>query len=263
MDRRVFLGTMAGGLLAAPLAAEAQPAGKMWRIGMAGLYAGQHPPEPLAIFRETLRAEGYVEGRNLALDIRDGDGTRERLDELYRQLINAGADILIAHSNMNAVAAKQATSSIPIVVLYAIDPVGVGLVASLGRPSGNLTGMSYDPASEHVAKLVEFLRQGVPSVTRLGILAAPQQYGSKGFDRYWHAVENTAARLHLPTKRFIVTRREDVDGVFRSIPDSRINGRIVLPLERPELLRQTRRAGGRGRTKNSRSPGPPRRRGAK
>ncbi len=96
-----------------------QPAGKVWRIGIAGLYAGQYPPEPagLALLRETLRAKGYVEGRNLALDIRDGDGTRERLDELYRQLLNAGADILIAHSNMNAVAAKQATSSIPIVVL--------------------------------------------------------------------------------------------------------------------------------------------------
>jgi putative ABC transport system substrate-binding protein len=194
---------------------------------MAGFYPGQYPPEMLAILKEALRAKGYLEGRNLALDIRDGDGTPERLNELYRQLVNDKVDVLLAHSNVNALAAKQATSKVPIVMLYALNPVGLGVVKSLGRPGGNVTGMSYDPAPEHTGKLVELLKQSAPSVTRLGVLAEPALYGEAA-PLYWQAAENAARALRLASKRFEVTRAEDVDGIFQAIAESGMNGLVVL-----------------------------------
>jgi putative tryptophan/tyrosine transport system substrate-binding protein len=129
------------------------------------------------------------------LDIRDGDGTRERLNVLYRQLVNDGADVLIAHAKVNVLAAKEVTSNVPIVMLYALDPVGVGFVKSLGRPGGNVTGTSYDPTSEHIGKLVEFLKEGAPSVTRIGILGEPALYGEAA-PLYWQAAENAVAGAH-------------------------------------------------------------------
>src|SRR5262245_47357803 len=214
-------------LVLMPLAGEAQQAEKIWRIGMAGFYRGQYTPEALAILKEALRAKGYVEGRNLVLDIRDGDGTPERLNELYRQLVADGADVLIAASNVNALAAKQATSKVPIVIVYAIDPVGLGLVKSLGRPGSNVTGTTQDPAPEFVGKLVEFLKQGVPSVTRLGVLGEPA-LAREAAEVYWRAVEDAARTLHLASKRFEVRRPEDLDSLFQSIAASGMNGLVVI-----------------------------------
>jgi len=224
--RRIGLGVVLAITLFAPFVVEAQQPGKVWRIGIASLYPGQHSPVALAILKEALRAKGYVEGQNLVLDIRDGDGTPERLNQLYRQLVNDGADVLIAQTNVNALAAKQATSKVPIVTLYVIDPLGLGLVKSLGRPGGNVTGMSYDPAPEHVGKLVEFLKQIAPSVTRLGILEEPGLYRETA-PLYRHEVENAARALHLASKSFEVRRPEDLEAVFQSIAESGMNGLVV------------------------------------
>jgi putative ABC transport system substrate-binding protein len=223
----VFLGALAGGLLAAPLAAEAQPAGRVWRIGMASLQPGQYPPEPFAILKEALQAKGYVEGRNIQLIVREGDGTRDTMLRLYRQLVAERVDILIAHANVNALAAKEITSSVPIVVLYATSPVEVGLVESLGRPGGNVTGCVWDQAPEHVSKLVEVLKEAAPSVTRVAILGEPQISGPASAS-YQEAVQSAARALHVSSKTFDLTRSEELDAVFKSMADGGMNGVIVL-----------------------------------
>jgi putative ABC transport system substrate-binding protein len=140
MDRRVFLATAAG-LLTAPLAGEAQPAPKVTRIGyLAGnLVATPHRPEA---FRQALRDLGYVEGRNVVIEYRDAEGTIERLPALAAELVALKVDVIVAAGTPAALAAKHATRTVPIVFAAIFDPVTSGLVTSLARPGGNVTGTS-------------------------------------------------------------------------------------------------------------------------
>ena len=144
MDRRTFVGTLAGGLLAGPLAAGAQPVGRMWRIGYLSLVSEklvQYRPW-VAAFRDGLRRLGYVEGENVTIDQRYAAGQVERLPALAAELVRLRADVLVAAPAGSALAAKKVTSTIPIVFMGEPDPVGTGLVASLARPGGNATGLA-------------------------------------------------------------------------------------------------------------------------
>ena len=142
MDRRAFIGTLAGGLLAAPLAAQAQPAGKVYRIGyLLEGPPGQTSPQARA-FEETLRELGYVEGRNLVVERRFAAFQYDRLPDLAAELVRLKPDVILTGGNPSIAAVKQATTTVPIVMGWAIDPVGAGLVASLARPGGNITGSS-------------------------------------------------------------------------------------------------------------------------
>lgn len=141
-------------LLAAPLAAEAQPAGKMWRIGVLG---GSPPTTPEAArpweaLMQGLRELGYVEGQNLAVERRWAEGRAERYHELAAELVALRPDVIVAAFTPAVSAAKRATSTIPIVMAVAGDPVGTGLVASLARPGGNVTGMSLQNSPELAGK---------------------------------------------------------------------------------------------------------------
>ena len=142
MDRRTFIaGT--GAVLAAPLAAEAQQAEKVWRIGW---LANQPLTNPLGAanfeaFRRRLQEHGYVEGRNVVIERRFSDGVDARLPALASELIRLNLDVLVVTGGQIAAAAKEATATIPIVMAYGSDPVRRGLVASLARPGGNLTGI--------------------------------------------------------------------------------------------------------------------------
>src|SRR6266852_9576356 len=177
MDRRVFIGSLAGGLLAAPLAAEAQPAAKIARIGYLSIdvAASVHPREA---FLQGLRDLGYVEGRNVVIEYRDAEGKPERLPALAAELVALKVDVILAPSAVAALAAKQATRTLPIVFAGLPDPVTSRLVTSLARPGGNVTGLSA-LTPELVGKCLEQLKQAVPGVSRVAVLWQPGGQGER------------------------------------------------------------------------------------
>jgi len=166
MPRRTFV-TGLGAVLAAPLGVEAQQAmGQRHRIGLLnGAYSGQVE----AVFRESLRALGYVEGTNIVIDARAAHGRVERLPTLMRELLDAKPAVIVTFGTTAAQAAKAATTTIPIVMAFAGDPIGTQLVASLAKPGGNITGMSL-AASELSGKRLDLLKEVIPKLIRLTIL---------------------------------------------------------------------------------------------
>jgi putative ABC transport system substrate-binding protein len=171
VHRRAFIGTVAGGLLAAPLAAGAQQAEKGARVGFlaTSLATGPHLTEA---FRQGLRDLGYVEGRNVVIEYRDAQGKIERLPALAAELVALKVDVIVAPNTPAALAAKQATRTLPIVFVGAGEPVASGLVTSLARPGGNVTGLSV-VSPELVGKWLELLTQAVPEVSRVAVLRQP------------------------------------------------------------------------------------------
>jgi putative ABC transport system substrate-binding protein len=169
MDRRAFLFMVGGSVLAAPLAGEAQPAANVPRVGYVStnLAANRHIVEA---FRHGLRDLGYVEGRNLVIEYRSAEGKLERFPALAAGLVALNVDILVAANTQAALAAKQATGTIPIVFAGPPDPVSSGLVTSLARPGGNVTGLSSLPTPQLVGKSLELLTQAVPGRTRIAAL---------------------------------------------------------------------------------------------
>ena len=178
MDRRAFLGTLAGSLLAAPLAARAQPAGKVWRIGYLGYSSPALEQHLIGAFRQGLRDLGYVEGQNLVIEYRSAEGKRERFPELAAELIRMKVDVIVTLATPAALAAKQATHTIPIVVAAMADPVEDGLVASLARPGGNITGSTF-LGPRLVPKRLELLKQVVPRASRVAVLWHPGIYSER------------------------------------------------------------------------------------
>ena len=168
MDRRTFIGTLAGVLVAAPLPIEAQRAAKIPRIGYLTGSLAASPHLPVA-FRQGLRDLGYVESGNLVIEFRDAEGKLERLPALAAELVALKVDVIVAGGTPVALAAKQATRTLPIVFAAAADPVTDGLVTSLARPGGNVTGLSSLPP-ERIGKCLELLTQAVPGVSRVAVL---------------------------------------------------------------------------------------------
>jgi ABC-type uncharacterized transport system substrate-binding protein len=168
ISRRVFLGTMAGGLLAAPVAAEAQQARKVPHIGY--LAASSAPVNKA--FLQGLHDLGYIEGQSIILDYRFADGAHERLGGLTGELIGLKVDVIVTVGTPAAVAAKQATQTIPIVMAIVADPVGAGLVASLARPGGNVTGLA-NLDTRLSEKRLEILRETVLALSRVAVLWNP------------------------------------------------------------------------------------------
>jgi putative tryptophan/tyrosine transport system substrate-binding protein len=173
MDRRVFMGALTGGLLATPLAAEAQPAAKVYRIGLLGTVPLTDPGTSRIWdgFLEGLRQLGYVEGQNLVIEGRYSEGRSERLPALAAELVQLKVDVIVAAAT-TADEAKRTTSTIPIVMTNHGDPVGSRVVASLARPGGNVTGLSaLSPAL--VGKQLQLLKEAVPRVSRVAVLSNP------------------------------------------------------------------------------------------
>ena len=171
MDRRTFMAMLTGGLVVAPFAAEAQQAAKLPRIGLLALNpaAGPHLPEA---FLQGLRDLGYVEGRNVVIESRSAEGKPERFPALAAELLALKVDVIVARTTPAALAAKQATRAIPIVFAVVGDPITDGLVTSLARPGGNITGLSaLSPAL--VGKCLEQLKQADPGVSRVAVLWQP------------------------------------------------------------------------------------------
>jgi len=176
IDRRAFLGSLTLGLLAEALPAWAQPVKKPWRIGY--LSGGSSPVMApyVAAFREGLRNRGLIEGENIVVEYRWADGNNEKLPALAGELVALKVDLLVASGTPAAVAAKRATSQIPIVFTTVSDPVASGLVASLARPGGNATGWSTI-LPDMGGKLLGLIREAVPSASRIAVLANPTNPG--------------------------------------------------------------------------------------
>jgi len=171
MNRRTFLCGLTLGTLSAPLAAEAQQAGKVPRIGF--LYYGSPGPSPeLDAFRQGLRELGCIEGQNIAIEVRFASGRVERLPELAAELVRLKLDVIVTPGTPASVAAKQATSTIPIVFAGVADAVGAGLVANFARPGGNITGLTGISA-ELGGKRLELLKEVAPKASRVAVLYNP------------------------------------------------------------------------------------------
>ena len=169
MNRRTFLAGTGAMLLASPLAAEAQPAGKVPRVGFLTAFAASDVPQWRAGFRQGLRDFGYMEGRNIVIEYRYAEGQPERLPGLAAELVRLKMDIIAAETTPASLAVQHATATIPIVMTLVADPVESGHIASLARPGGNITGLSLQ-LPDIAAKRLQLLRDFVPGVSRVGIL---------------------------------------------------------------------------------------------
>ena len=172
MERRTFLAMVPGSVLAAPLAAEGQQAAKTPRIGYLAMNLASSP-HLIEAFRQGLRDLGYVEGRNVVIESRDAAGKYERLPALAAELVSLKVDLIVAAAYQATLAAKTATETIPIIMVAVADPVRVGLIASLVRPGGNITGLALFAGTEIVGKHLELLKEAVPNLSRVAILSNP------------------------------------------------------------------------------------------
>jgi putative ABC transport system substrate-binding protein len=224
--RRAFIGALAGVALAAPLAAEAQQARKIARIGYltGNRVASPHLQEG---FLQGLRDLGYVEGRNVMIEYRDAEGKLERLPALAAELVALKVDVIVAGNTRAALAAKQATRTLPIVFTNASDPVASRLVTSLARPGGNVTGLSL-LAPELVGKCLEQLTQAVPGVSRIAVLWQPGGLGERTEKDMLKEVV-VAARV-LGVRLQVVEARgpEDFDRAFSEMTRARAGALTVL-----------------------------------
>ena len=172
ISRRTFLATVSGGLLAVPPAARAQQPGRVFRIGILGNLR-RTKPDLWGAFFDGLRELGYVEGRNITIEWKISEGKYERIPALAAELVALKPDVIVVPANQNAVAAQQATRTIPIVMIGVTDPVGSGLVSSFARPGGNMTGLAGNVGPEIGGKWMELLKGAVPRTSRVAILWNP------------------------------------------------------------------------------------------
>ncbi len=225
MSLRVALNiTLGVGLLAAPLAAAAQQAPKVARVGvLAGggsvFRAGFEP------FRQRLRELGYEEAQNLALEVRNAEGRADRYPELAAELVRLRVDVIVVQGNAALAALKQATQTIPIVMASIGDPVGSGFVASLPRPGGNITGLS-NMAEGISAKWVELLKEAAPKATRLAVLWDPRNVAHTSM---WREIQGAGRALRVVTKAWEVRGPEEIDRAFAAMGTERIGALIILP----------------------------------
>src|SRR5258708_3494376 len=224
MRRREFLGVIGGAAAAAwPVAAQAQQR-KQHRIGLLGLTTFAEYEESINTLRRGLQDLGYVEGSSLTIQYKFAEGRYERLPGLVSELVRDKVDVIVTHGTPGARAAKDGTSAIPIVAIGASDPVHAGLVPSLARPGGNLTGLTFFFA-EIRAKRVEFLKEVVPSVGRLAVLVNP---ANTTFEQAVPAMQQTARKLAIEIVPIPVKSRDEIPTAFASIKRQNIDGMVAI-----------------------------------
>jgi putative ABC transport system substrate-binding protein len=229
MNRRAFLTAVSGSLLAAPLAAEAKQAGKVYRVGWLSSFGELRPT-----FRQALRELGYVEGKTVVLEARTADGRSDRLPHLVAELIASKVDIIVASAPPAILAARDVTSSIPIVMAWwgGPDLVESGVIASFNRPGGNVTGVHMLSAVLD-AKRLDLLVQAVPAVKKVAVLGVenprydPQLVGS--------GLKQVAPSLRVELHFTIVSEAEGYEAAFDSI--ARVGAGALVVLTNPKLER--------------------------
>jgi putative ABC transport system substrate-binding protein len=172
VNRRQVITLVGGAAAAWPVAARAQQSTKVYRIGFVSMLSTDSLPQRLEAFRAGLREFGYQEGRNIVIEYRWADGQYERLPALFAEVVRLNVDVIVTHGTPGALAAKQATNTIPIVMAAIGDAEASGVVASLARPGGNVTGLTFfNP--ELAAKRLELLKETLPGLTDVGVLLNP------------------------------------------------------------------------------------------
>jgi len=221
IGRREFI-TLVGGAAAWPLAARAQPA-KVARIGFLGLVSSSSHASRVAAFRAGLRDLGWIEGRNLVIEFRWAEGNYDRLPALAEELLRLNIDVLVTHGATGALAAKKATSTIPIVITAVGDMLALGLVSSLSRPGGNVTGLSLF-AAELTAKRLELIKEAVPSVTRVAILLNP---GNASTQFVLSETEATAKAAGVELRALEARQATDFARVFAAMADQQVGALVI------------------------------------
>jgi ABC-type uncharacterized transport system substrate-binding protein len=241
MLRRYFISLLGGAAIAWPLAARAQQATKMPRIGI--LSPGRSDlPDPtlnmLNAFLQGLHELGYTEGQNLAIERRYADGSSDRLRELAAELVGRKPDIIVAFSTTAARPAKQATGTIPIVAVAMADPVADELIASLARPGGNVTGTTF-LGPELVAKRLQLLREVVPGLSRVAALWHPSAYSERTMAGVLNEIEVAARTLGLQLQLVPAVDPDDFVSAFAAMVREHADALIVMPS--PMLFGEYRR----------------------
>jgi len=223
MNRRTFLCGLTFGILSAPIAVEGQQAEKVFRIGVlinssASIYARR-----IEAFRQGLHDLGYVEGKNAALEYRWSEGRQQRLPQLAAELVRGKVDVIVTHS-VGGLVAKRATTAIPIVMATALDPIGTGLVASLARPGGNVTGLSLGTAEGFAGKWLELLKEVVPKLSRVAVL---WNRANPGVASQVNDIEGAAQTLGVRLERLEFRGAAQIEGALAAIVAKRPDGLIV------------------------------------
>ena len=225
MRRREFI-ALVGGAIACPMGLRAQQqTGKVPRIGFLSLTSPSDRPPLLDAFRQGLRELGWVEGQNIVIDYRYAEDRVDRLPDLAAELVRLKVDLIVSLGTQGVTAAKNATETIPIVMIAVRDPVGTGLIASLARPGGNVTGVSGYAGLENVAKQLELLKETVPKIRRVAILSNP----ANAYHQLAIREVNVAARsLGVQLQLLEARGPNEFDGAFAAMAKERVGALLVL-----------------------------------
>jgi len=215
---------LAVGLLAAPLPCEAQPGARVFRIGVLGAASASAYAGFIEAFRQGLRELGYVEGKSIAIEYRWAEGQYERLPDLAAELVRVKVDLIVTHGTPGTRAAKEATSTIPIVMAIVGDAVATGLVARVVRPGGNITGSSFF-FPELVVKRLELLKEAAPKVTRVAVLLNP---GNPAHGPVIQAMEPAARLLKVELQQFAVGGPNEIESAFSAMVKRRADALAVI-----------------------------------
>jgi putative ABC transport system substrate-binding protein len=240
-QRRTVLGV--AGLVALSLVRAQPVARRPARVGYLWTATPEAPEgRPIAAaFRDGMREQGLVEGKDFVIEARYAAGKVERFASQAAELVALKVDLIVAQNSLSGRAAKQATSTIPIVVAVMADPVGDGLAASLARPGRNVTGLTF-LGHELVPKRMALLKEALPKASRLGLLWHPKAYAQDTVDAMIHEADSAAKTLGLQVLRQVVQRPEDVDGAFAAMAAAAVDAVFVMPS--PLLFNERRRIGG-------------------
>ena len=224
-SRRAFFGALAGGLFGAPLIAPAQPSGKVHRIGYLSGGSATVGSRFREVFRQTLRELGWGEGQNIAIESRFAEGKFDRLPNLAAELVGLKVDVIIAGPSPAAVAAKKATATIPIIMAGVGFPVELGLVASLGRPGGNVSGVAFVAGLAMFGKGLELLKEVVPQMRRVAVLTNP---ASPGHAIATQDVKDAAQSLGVQLMLLDIAAPTELDGAFSAMAKERVAAVLVV-----------------------------------
>ena len=224
ISRRRFIGVLAGGAFASLRDAKAQQPAKVWRIGF--LASSARPPDgaPPATLRQALQELGYVDGTSISYVGRWAEVKRDRLPGLAAEMVGLKVDLIVAFGAPAAEAAKEATSTIPIVIVNAGDPVGIGLIASLARPGGNVSGIS-DQATELSAKRLELLKEAMPNASNIAVL---WNAGDRAMTLRYREIEKAARVLGVTIRPLGVREPDDFDVAFTAMTRERPDALLLI-----------------------------------
>jgi putative ABC transport system substrate-binding protein len=223
VDRRGFIRTVAGGLLTTPLAAEAQQLGKPYRIGVLERTSTAVNAANVNAFRQGLRERGYVEGERFVIEYRSADGRDAQFPVLAAELVQLKVDLILTRGTPAALAARNATATIPVVFTGVGDPVGQGIVASLAHPGRNITGLSA-AVTEIFPKRVQLIRELVPKAARI---AALFNMSNPALPSQWREVERAARSLGVEANLLDVRKAEDLVPAFDAATRQRADALVV------------------------------------